>query len=75
MLSPMDIAIATCKSLPEPDFDAKPLTDALKAAAPDAPGAEEAKALLDRASAAGNLYGKKSAPKIADPEIRIPPSM
>ena len=44
------------------------LADALKAAAPDAPGAREAKALLDKASAAGNLYGKRSAPKIADPD-------
>ncbi len=44
------------------------LADALKAAAPDAPGVEEAKALLDKASAAGNLYDKRPAPKIADPD-------
>ena len=44
------------------------LADALKTAAPDAPGARGAKALLDKARAAGNLYRKRSAPKIADPD-------
>jgi len=42
------------------------LADALTNAAPDAPGAKDDRALLEKARAAGNLYRSKSAPKIAD---------
>ncbi len=35
-LGAMDVALATCKNLPEPDFDAEPLVEALAAAGIDA---------------------------------------
>ncbi len=42
------------------------LSDALEKAGPAAPGAGEARKLLDKAAAAGNLYRERSAPRIRD---------
>jgi len=42
------------------------LADALKKAGPNAPGADEAEGLLKKATAAGNIYRSKSAPKITN---------